>query len=538
MTFLKVALNEGVGKSAALFMLLAGMFSVNAAAQPCQVTRHDPVTLYGVGEELGGLVAINMDHGTGNPVVVWIGEDHQVRISRYDGSAWTAHQAIDTGGIEPSFETDETSGESYYMRGLSLAVDSFSRVHLIIADESHVYHFVEAGGVWSGPEIAGDTVPPDPNDPHMDVRADFDSDDVLHVVFAIDRGNEASGKGLWYLRMDESGWSDQQWIAGGPMMHMRVEQRRAHVACLSFYGMTGPDDEWRNYQGHYRQCLEDGTWLDEEQATNEPPIGTLGPVAIHPAVAAGPDGIVHMIYPVDPAIIPEDSTVETGHASIITRDAAGTWSDPTVIFPENAIHAAFVDIVIDPAGVIYVFGINWQKRFRIDAGEGFTVEQFWHFNSRGEPTFSRWFYYDSVAAPSGAWLAYVAGRRWGPVEVVHFERTGDCGIFCGDGRCGADEDACSCLFDCLDSCCIEGAAHADGDADPSDPCMVCRPGENRRAWTYDPTVPGCMTDAVVEAPDPVEEPGSEIAEAPEDSIPENAETTTAGGCGCRFIPVL
>lgn len=225
--------------------------------------------------------------------------------------------------------------------------------------------------------------------------------------------------------------------------------------------------------------------------------------------------------------------------SLITRSAGG-WSDAEVLISKNAAHAAVVSMAIDPAGVRYAFSLNWKKRFRVDTGGGFGPEDFWHY-SGSNPTHNRWFRLDSVAVQSGTWIAYIAGRNWGPIEVAHFRRTGDCGSFCGDNDCGGEEDACSCLYDCIDQCCIDAGVYDAGDADPSDPCYVCRPGEDQRAWTHDPEAPGCAPDEPG-SDAPAEEAAEDImsdmaAETPDvyDESTGDGVSTATDGCGCAII---
>jgi len=522
-----------------LIVPATAIFASNTAAQ-CIVTADDPVQL----DENGSAVYVAVNHLTGNAAVAWVSDNTNVAISRYDGSSWSPAEAVDTGGILPAFS--EVDDHHPHM-GLALAIDSCGEHHLMIANEEHLYHFVEEGGVWSEGEIVTDVVAPNPEDPHLQVRADFDGSDVLHVVYSIDGGSEASGKGLRYVMLDGSVWSSPLFIASGPFMHMNVgHDGSVHVTYLAFHGMVG---EWRNYQGHYRQRTPAGTWTDDEQATDEDPVGELGPVAIHPAVDVGPDGVVHMVYPVDPPN-PHDSGGDRGHASYISK-SGGSWSgDGEQLFP-NAIHAAFVDVAVDAAGVVYAFGINWRKRYKVDTGSGFGDVGFWDDQN------ARWFYHSVIDGPTGAWIAYVADRRIGDVKVVHLRRSGDCGVFCGDGNCGAAEDGCSCCYDCVDQCCIDGAAYSAEEAMPGDPCYVCRPGADRCSWTHDPTAPGCAADdgapETVDAPPdaitdpafddlPVDLPADDAVvgdiitpDTAGDAVSENNGGITSGGCSCSLV---
>ena len=521
--------------------IAAATFSSNAEAQ-CDVTADDPVEL----DDNGCSVYVAVNHLTGNPAVAWVSDNASVAVSRYDGSSWSAAQTVDTGGVLPAPSEVDTP---HHHMGLALAIDSCGVHHIMIASDEHLHHFMEeAGGGWSEGEIVTDVIAPNPDDPHLQVRADFDGDDVLHVVYAIDGGNEASGKGVRYVKLDETGWSEPLHIAGGPFMHMNVgEDGSVHVTYLQFHGMEG---DWRNYQGHYRQRTAGGTWLEDEQATDEDPVGELGPVAIHPAVDVGPDGTVHMVYPMDPPD-PHSSGGDRGHASTIDR-TGGTWSSdaPVELFP-NGIHAAFVDVAADAAGVVYAIGVNWERRFKADTGSGFGDVGSWD-----EPG-GRWFYHSVIDGPAGAWIAYVAERRIGPIRVALLRRTGDCGVFCGDGECGSGEDGCSCKVDCARQCCIGGAAYAAEEAMTGDPCSVCRPADGRCAWTYDPAAPGCEAEEA--APEPVlDEPAPEIVDAGVDTIddavsdvtdvtrdtampdvPDDAASedagTTSGGCGCAIV---
>jgi len=497
----------------ALSLVSATLFTGDATAQPCGVTALDAVEL----DDLGSAVYVAINHLTGDPAVVWVADDDLVYLSRNGPAGWSAVELVDTGGIIPV--TSEIDAH-HSLSGMALAIDSYGAYHLIIGDGTFLYHFEDHGTGWSAGEIITDTVAPDPADPHLIVRADFDTDDVLHVVYAIDGGDDASGKGLRYVQLDGAGWSLPYYVASGPFMHMSLGyDGTVHVASLQFHGMVGT---WRNYQGHYRQRAPDGTWAPGDQATDEAPVGTLGPVAIRPAVASGPDGEVHLIYPMDP---PDPTTApnEAGHASIITRTGGG-WTTPLELFP-NAIHAAFVEIAIDPAGVVYVFGINWQKRFRVDLGAGFEPVAYW------DSANSRWFSRSVAAGPTGAWIAYAASRRIGPVQVVHLQRTGDCGVFCGDGQCGAGEDGCSCLYDCTDLCCIDGTSYAPEDPDPADPCEVCRPQFDRRHFTHDPSAPGC-TPAPDAGLDGGTTPDPDASGVTADASPAGSDPGIRNGCSC------
>jgi MYXO-CTERM domain-containing protein len=503
----------------AFLLLTAALQDRGAVAQPCGVTALDAVQL----DDAGSAVYLAINHLTGDPAVVWVADDDLVYLSRYTGAGWSATELVDTGGIIPVTSEIDTH---HCLPGMALAIDSYGTYHLIIGDGSFLHHFENDGTGWSAGQIIVDTVAPNPADPHLIVRADFDANDVLHVVYAIDGGNETSGKGLRYVQLDSAGWSLPYYVASGPFMHMSLGyDGSVHVTYLQFHGMVGT---WRNYQGHYRQRAPDGTWTPDEQATDEAPVGTLGPVAIHPAVAAGPDGEVHMIYPMDP---PDPGTApsEAGHASIITRTSGG-WTTPLEIFP-NAIHAAFVEIAVDPAGVVYAFGINWQKRYRVDLGAGFEPVGFWDSAS------SRWFSRSVAAGPAGGWIAYAASRRIGPIKVVQLSRTGGCGAFCGDGLCGAGEDGCSCLYDCTDQCCIDGSAYALDDPNPADPCDVCRPQLDRRHFTRDPSAPGCTPspDAGLDAgstTDPDASDASDASAATPDASPADPDPGIRSGCSC------
>lgn len=508
-------------------------------AQPCDVIMDEPVRLFGDESTTASAVRIAQNHATGFPSIIWAGEDEKIYMSSFDGSRWSEPEVVETGGIGPAWSDFETS---HPHPAMAIAINSSGQHHLLVADGNYLYHFTNDGEAWNSGEIVTSIEFPGTEESYLEVRADFDSRGVLHVVYVIDRGGEGSGRGIYYLRFLSGEWSEPQWILSGPHMHMRVGSDGAvHVVSLNFHGFVG---DFRNYQCHYRQRTPDGTWLDEEQATDEPPIGILGPVSIHPAVAVDGSGVAHVIYPVDPPN-PDTAPPEAGHASYITRDVASpVWSEPIELFP-NAIHAAFVTVAIDPANIIYAFGLNWQKRYIINTGEGFGEVGYWNEAN------SRWFFFDSVAMASGAYVAYIAGRWWGPVEVVRFVRTGDCGQFCGDETCSTDEDGCSCPYDCTESCCIESTPYQSGDVNPDNPCYLCKPEIDRHHWSYDPSSPGCMLEEDTEAMQ--EQPEENI---PEENIPEEVpidptneqwewyptnpdttphETETRGGCSCSTI---
>ena len=215
---------------------------------------------------------------------------------------------------------------------------------------------------------------------------------MLHALWAIDTGQDGSNKGIYHAYHDGTSWSAPFYVASGPFMHAQVaSDSTLHVAYMQFHGFVDVGTEqWRNYQGHYRSRDATGSWSDDQQITHEDPVGTLGPVAIHPCVAKGPNGTLHYAYPVDPAN-PTTAPNEAGHASYMKNEGT-SWTSAEEMFP-NGTHAAFVDVHVDPAGIVYVVGMNWQKRFRVDMGTGFQPVDFW------DTANARWFFRDVKAGP-------------------------------------------------------------------------------------------------------------------------------------------
>jgi hypothetical protein len=510
-----------------LILLFFFSWSGGVLAQPCDVTPSAPMEVAAEGSAVN--IAINPL--TGHPSLVWVGGDHLIYTSDFDGSTWQAPQQVDTGGVVPVIHYPDNY-PPFALKGLALAIDSYGKKHLVVGDCDHLYHFAETAVGWTTAEDFAPGADPGTEDPHYEVQAAFDHADVLHVGWAINAGGEASGFGVRYARKDATGWSTPFFIARGPHIDMHVEpDGRVHVAWMEFHGFQEPE-HWRNYQGHYRRCSPAGDWSAGEQATDEPPVGEIGPVAIHPAVTAGPDGTVHMVYPVDPAN-PTGGFQEDGHAAYIQREANG-WTSPVELFP-NATHAAFVEVAVDPAGLLYAISLNWNERYRVDFGTGFEPAALW------ESAGARWFCFRAQGAPAGAWIAYIAARWTGPVKTVLLERSGDCGEFCGDGVCGAGEDFCSCFYDCTNGCCIAGVSYAAGESPAGDSCWVCDPGSNRRDWVFDPTGPGCSMDGGVDGAIAVDGSGDgQTADsAPVDGAADTPDATPSpntgsakGGCNC------
>ena len=382
----------------ALLLLLRPGLEEEAAAGPCRI-RQQPTQVLA---DLGGGVQIRVDHTYDAPVVMWLTQEGAVRWRRYAGPGWTPEVAVETGLRVPL-----TDGGVH--RAASLAIGPDRELHLIISDGVGVYHSRFDQG-WSEPERIADIQQGDLA--HLFVFAQFDLRGRLHVVYSW----EVGGARVFYLVNNGDGWSAAMDIGEGDARFPNVAMGPNDGVHVVWVHRLASQGGLRNWQGFYRKRRPGGHWDAVEQATREPPVcENIGPVAISPDVAVDASGGVHMTYPVDS---PGEQGIDSGHLSYIQRTDNG-WSEPLELF-QNARHAAKVAVEVDQAGVKYAFGLSWRKRYAVDTGNGFGDVRRWHDGN------ARWFDLGTCVTAGGAWIAYAAGRGWGPVETVHLRRTGDC----------------------------------------------------------------------------------------------------------------
>ena len=383
-----------------------------AQAQPCQVVQQQATTLLGVpaGKKCGdsgvtcaSTVRIAMDPTTSLPVVLWYGDDSKLRFRRFTGAAWAAAEVVPAGVSLPKNALGTLEAAVH-------AFDAGGAMHVVLSDAKKVYRLSRAAGAktWSAP-VAVHTIAKS-SLTGLKVFAGFDKKGDLHVVYWYEAGigfvyHGLLGKGAWT-------WTK---IGGGRHIDVAFEHSGAvHVSWIRKLSSNPA-----NWQAYYRRRDAAGKWQAEQKVTNEKPVAqTIGPLAIHPAVAADGKGGAHMIYPVDP---PDTKGNDDGHASYTQRSAAGKWSAPKVLFA-NARHSAMLELVIDGAGVKYAFGLNLKCRLATAPQTGAWKTGTWHSHKGGY----RFFFFDGTHGNSGAWLAYTVGREWGPVEVIHLRRSGSC----------------------------------------------------------------------------------------------------------------
>lgn len=424
-----------------LALLLPAIFAAPgaASAQPCQVIQEKAYLLQAVasGKKCGdsgvlcaSTVNIAVDPTTQLPVVIWYSDDHKVRSRRFDGAAWAPAKVVPTPGITLPL------GSVVTLRGLAHAFDSKGRMHLIISGGKKVFH-LEKGSSWSAPQPIH-TISHS-NLTHLSTHVGFDAQDRMHVVYWY----EAGGGHIYYAQKTSSGWSS--WTKIGNGRHIDVAFHKSGTVHVSWTSKLSSNPA--NWQAFYKRMDAQGKWLPQEKVTNEKPVSqNIGPVAISPSVAVDAAGLAHLLYPVDP---PETKGDDDGHASYTWRNAAGTWSQPKVLF-NNARHSARTALVVDGAGVKYAFGLNLKCRLAVDPLSGNWTTSNWHSHAGGY----RFFYLNGTYTNSGAWLVYMVGREWGSVEVIHLRRIGSCACekqgFCAPkqtmtqacGTCGKQTRVC------------------------------------------------------------------------------------------------
>ena len=353
-------------------------------------------------------VQVAEDKRTRQPVILWHASDGKVRVSRYNGAKWGGASLVPAGVSIPSLTSINVTFDA-----LDLATDSQGRIHLIISDGKKVYYLAETKtGTWSKPQVI-DTIGVS-GLTGLGLHLHLDGKDGVHATYWYEAG---IGYARHAVRVGGSwgAWFD---VGGGDARHIDVDVGLGgdvHVVWVSRNANVGG---LRNWQGFYRGRSAAGQWGAVEQATNEKPVDkSIGPVAIHPAVAVDRGGTPHMVYPVDP---PESGTNDDGQAKYIRRLGPGKWSAPVALF-RNGRHSALVELVLDAAGVKYAFGINQQRRWAHDPLAGKWTSGSWYTGGGGF-----WFVMDAAVTPAGAWLAHVPSRNQGPVEVILFRRQ-NCG---------------------------------------------------------------------------------------------------------------
>lgn len=452
----------------------------HAGAQPCQVSLEPAMRVFGPdpaqcdNQACASTVRIAMDPTTQLPLVIWYGDDGETRLSRFDGTSWSSPEVIPTEGIMvPRHIGIDTTFEA-----IAHAVDSQGLLHLVISDGTNVY-YMQKGAGWSSPQ-AIHTIP------HIDLTAleifaEVDGQDRLHVVYWYEAGIGF----VHYARRSAGVWSDWTDLGYGRHVDMAVSSAgEVHVSSINKLGNVG---DLVNWQVFYQNMNESGVWSNATQITTEPPVSTIiGPLAIQPSVAVDAQGQAHLAYPVDPT---DDLGDDDGHASYMWRNASGSWSTPLPVM-QNARHSAMLRLVVDSANVKYLFGLNRARRYAVAVPSESWVTGQWHTEADG-----LWMFFDATNGPSGAWLAYVPHRRWGPVEVLHARRTGSCaceetgGCAAGQtetrscGQCGTQSRVCGnyCQWSAWSECneCTDpqdGAVISDGGEGVTDSGMVGNTG--------------------------------------------------------------
>ena len=384
-----------------------------ASAQPCQVVQQTAATLLSLpagktctdsGVSCASTVRIALDRTTSLPVVLWYTNDAKLRFRRLIGAAWAAAEVVPTGGVTLPKNSVGTLEAAIH------AFDKSGRMHVLVSDGKKVYHLTRSATAksWTAPQAVHTITKSSLTG--LKLFAGFDNKDDLHLVYWYEAGIGY----VYHGRKSTSGWS---WTKIGGGRHIDVAFEGSGAVHVSWIRKLSSNPA--NWQAYYRRREAKGTWLAEEKVTNEKPVAqTIGPLAIHPAVAADPKGGAHVIYPVDP---PDSKGNDDGHASYTWRSGANKWSAPKQLFA-NARHSAMLELVIDGAGVKYAFGLNLKCRLATDPLSGAWKTGNWHSHAGGY----RFFFFDGTYGNSGAWLAYTTGREWGPVEVIHLRRSGSC----------------------------------------------------------------------------------------------------------------
>lgn len=398
-----------------LLLVLVSGPSRRAVAKPCAVVKEPAVRVWGPNASscssstaCADRVVVAEEGLTHLPVVLWHASDGKVRLSRYDGAKWGAAALVPAGVSIPSLTSISVTFEA-----LDLASDSQGRLHLIISDGKKVYHLAETkAGSWSKPQVIA-TISKT-NLTGLGLHLHLDSKDQVHVTYWYEAGigyvrHAVRSGGKW------SAWFD---VGGGDGRHIDVavgDKGDVHVVWVARNASVGG---LRNWQAFYRGRTAAGKWGAVEQATKEKPVATtIGPVAIHPAVAVDKAGTPHMVYPVDP---PDSGSNDDGKAKYTRRTGPGKWTAPVELFT-NGRHSALLELEVDAAGVKYAFGINQKRRWAHDPLKGSWSSGSWYTGGGGF-----WFIMDATVTPAGAWLAHVPARNQGPVEVILFRRT-NCG---------------------------------------------------------------------------------------------------------------
>ena len=399
----------------ALVIALVMLAPDGAAATPCAVKRQPAVRVWrpapsacSKSTPCADRVLVAEDRRTRQPVILWHASDGKVRVSRYTGTKWGGASLVPAGVSIPSLTSITVTFDA-----LDLATDSLGRIHVIISDGKKVFHMAETkAGSWSKPKQVATISATGLTG--LGLHLHLDGKDRVHATYWYEAG---SGRAYHAVRAGGA-WGSWFDVGGGDARHIDVDVGSGgdvHVVWVSRNASVGG---LRNWQGFYRGRSGAGKWGAVEQATNEKPVDkSIGPVAIHPAVAVDRGGGAHMVYPVDPL---ESGSNDDGQAKYIRRLGPGKWSKPVVVF-RNGRHSALVELVLDAAGVKYAFGINQKRRWAHDPLSGKWTPGGWYTGGGGF-----WFVMDAAVTPAGAWLAHVPSRNQGPVEVILFRRE-NCG---------------------------------------------------------------------------------------------------------------
>lgn len=491
-------------RSCALLVLLLAALPSTARGQACQVAQGKAVTLLPVptGKKCGdsgvtcaSTVRVAMDPSTSLPVVLWYGDDKKLRLRRLSGAAWAAADVVPAGVTLPSNAVATLEAAAH-------ALDKAGTVYVVASDGKKVYLTSRkaAAKTWSAPAVIHTITKTKLTG--LKVFASVDATGRLHVVYWYE-----SGIGFIYHGLRQAGSSQWTWTQLGGGRHIDVAFAPSGAVHVSWVRKLSKDPA--NWQAYHRRRDAAGAWLKEEKVTSETPVSqTIGPVAIHPAVAMDVKGGAHMIYPVDP---PDDKGDDAGHARYTQRGAGG-WSKPQTLF-SNARHSAMLKLVLDSAGVTYAFGLNLKCRLATRAPGGAWKTGTWHSHKGGY----RFFFFDGISGNSGAWLAYTVGREWGPVEVIHLRRTGACACEKQGGCTSGQQQKQSC------GTCGTRTRTCGGYCNwsPWSPCKEC-PGADGGGAPNDAALPpqdGAATITEAGAPD-----------SRADSSP--GQPQLSGGCSC------
>ncbi len=480
-----------------------------AQAQTCGVEVGERVELSTGGATVCVRMAADRYHDV--PAVMWNDNLTGALVYRkHIGPAddhWDSLVTVDTGNV--AVPTNVHDDYPRLWRMFALAFDPAGEPHVVFTGEMtagdtklYYVHRRESAG-WSAPEeladlpdvLSGGSVTYEPW-----VEVHFDTTGRLHVAYHCYGGGAVdpacAGK-INALYRDGGVWTGPHQVlnsAAGMDMAVGADDV-VHVVTVRGGG--------NQHQAFYTSAAAGEGWPGGNgvQITNETPgYCYAGPVSCWPSIATDSDGHPYVAFGIDPDPCcvpppegpadcdwphapdpPEPQWIQDGGAIKVIKNLGSGWNSdsPDLALDDIALHGSLPQLSIDPLGLLYVVGPNWNRQVGVNAlTDSFAALDYETTSG------ARWLFLDATATGQGAWVAYPwppYGNPAGAVIVKHLARTGDCQTgpqctpeqtracgYCGTQACDQDSQ--------WEACTAEGQCYPGTSMDCEGATVICSQG--------------------------------------------------------------